>query len=341
MKRHAHSLPSLRRLGPAAAVLAITLVSALLAGPASAQSLKLQFSFEDEGTTTTDAIAGTVLTMVDGSGAATNLHTAIGSGVAGMGRALDFGAAAKQGGIGPVAYSTNNTTDTFGTISNFTLIFWIKPSSALLTNGFPRFFTLGTNGIIDHGVSSLQLIGNGSLQSATTSVQAFVNTNATSTSTYGAFDMPTGQWSFLALVYSGTTLKFYGGSEAAPVALRSSVSFAAGDLNLSAAWSVLLGNRLDRIRAFQGLMDEVRLYVGAGDSNFLESVRVASMLQPTPEGVVPATVAFGSTNDGSILNPAFCGLSYEKSQLTGSLFVSNNISLINMLGQIAPAVLRL
>ncbi|MGN6556242.1 MAG: hypothetical protein ACTHLW_21230, partial [Verrucomicrobiota bacterium] len=56
---------------------------------------------------------------------------------------------------------------------------------------------------------------------------------------------------------------------------------------------------------------------------------------------VPVTVSFSPTNPGLPINPAFCGLSYEKSQLTGSLFVSNNISLINMLGQIAPAVLRL
>src|SRR5581483_8590892 len=59
-----------------------------------------------------------------------------------------------------------------------------------------------------------------------------------------------------------------------------------------------------------------------------------------PPGIVPGTVSFSSTNLGIAVNPAFCGLSYEKSQLTGSLFTSNDVSLIKMFGQIAPAVLR-
>jgi autotransporter-associated beta strand protein len=56
--------------------------------------------------------------------------------------------------------------------------------------------------------------------------------------------------------------------------------------------------------------------------------------------VVPATVSFSLTNTGLALNPAFCGLSYDKSELTGSLFTTNNVSMIQMFSQIAPAVLR-
>jgi autotransporter-associated beta strand protein len=55
---------------------------------------------------------------------------------------------------------------------------------------------------------------------------------------------------------------------------------------------------------------------------------------------VPATVSFSLTNAGLVLNPAFCGLSYDKSELTGNLFVTNDISMIQMFSQIAPAVLR-
>ena len=57
--------------------------------------------------------------------------------------------------------------------------------------------------------------------------------------------------------------------------------------------------------------------------------------------VVPATVSFSLTNPGLPLNPAFCGLSYDKSELTGSLFVTNDVSMIQMFSQIAPAVLRI
>ena len=54
-----------------------------------------------------------------------------------------------------------------------------------------------------------------------------------------------------------------------------------------------------------------------------------------------ATVSFASTNSGTSLNPAFCGLSYEKAQLTGNLLVSNDASLIGLFSQISPAVLRI
>jgi autotransporter-associated beta strand protein len=57
--------------------------------------------------------------------------------------------------------------------------------------------------------------------------------------------------------------------------------------------------------------------------------------------VIPATVSFSLTNAGLPLNPAFCGLSYDKSLLTGSLFVTNDPSMIQMFSQIAPAVLRI
>ena len=64
---------------------------------------------------------------------------------------------------------------------------------------------------------------------------------------------------------------------------------------------------------------------------------VANTAQGT---VVTATVSFSLTNLGLVLNPAFCGLSYDKSELTGSLFVTNDVSMIQMFSQIAPAVLR-
>ncbi len=53
------------------------------------------------------------------------------------------------------------------------------------------------------------------------------------------------------------------------------------------------------------------------------------------------TISFSATNAGLVINPAFCGLSYEKTMLTKSLFVSNNTSMINMLTQIGPAVFRI
>jgi autotransporter-associated beta strand protein len=84
----------------------------------------------------------------------------------------------------------------------------------------------------------------------------------------------------------------------------------------------------------------------AGSPPYTGSVSVSGngvvlTLTAGPSVLIPATVSFSATNSGWVLNPAFCGLSYEKSQLTGHLFVAGNTSLINMFAQIAPAVLRI
>lgn len=78
-------------------------------------------------------------------------------------------------------------------------------------------------------------------------------------------------------------------------------------------------------------------YVGGLSEN---GNAVVLTLSSGPLAAVQATVSFSSTNTGLVLNPAFCGLSYEKSTLTESLFVSNDTSLVSMFSQIAPAVLR-
>jgi autotransporter-associated beta strand protein len=68
---------------------------------------------------------------------------------------------------------------------------------------------------------------------------------------------------------------------------------------------------------------------------------VVLTLTSGPVSSVSASVSYSPTNSGLPLNPAFPGLSYEKGELTGSLFVSNDTALVNMFGQIAPAVLRI
>jgi hypothetical protein len=242
--------------------------------------LTLEFDFEDTGTTTTDSIAGVILQLVDSSGAPADLHGIPGSGVGGYGQSLNL-TGASTGANGPMAFTTNNSTVSFGALEAFTVTMWIKPASSLFTASyFPRFFTLGTNGLADRGVpNSLQLLSDGNAQSET-SVQGFVNTLSTSASTFGAFNMPTNQWSFLALTYDVATLKFYGGSETNPASLQSSTPFAAGPVTLANAWTLMLGNRLALDRAFNGQIDNVRFYSAALQLTELESIRVAAVALP-------------------------------------------------------------
>ena len=74
----------------------------------------------------------------------------------------------------------------------------------------------------------------------------------------------------------------------------------------------------------------------AGDTNYFGTANsTVFIINPV------ANVSFSPTNTGLVLNPTFCGLSYEKSFLTKNLFVSTDTSLISMFSQIAPAVLRI
>ena len=56
--------------------------------------------------------------------------------------------------------------------------------------------------------------------------------------------------------------------------------------------------------------------------------------------VVSESVSFSATN-GVPINPAFCGFSYEKATMTGSLLVAGDTSLLGMMGQLGPGVLRI
>ena len=257
--------------------------------------LAMKFNFEDAGTTTTDTVSGIVLNLADATGAPADLHAPPGSGMAGLGRSLNLTGAAAQGGSGPFAWTTNNSSVNLGTITNFTLCLWIKPTASLQVSGYPRFFTLGMNGLVDHRTNnSIQLLSDGTLQN-NMAIQAFVNTNQTDTSAYGAFNMPTNVWSYLALTYDGTNLNCYGGSETNVTTLISSASFPAGTIVLSNAWSLFLGNRLTQDRAFQGLMDDVRFYTGGvATPGFIENVRQAALAPPA--ALITSRVISGGTS---------------------------------------------
>jgi autotransporter-associated beta strand protein len=91
-------------------------------------------------------------------------------------------------------------------------------------------------------------------------------------------------------------------------------------------------------------IDGYNFVLGSFPDGYAESLgqngnAVVLTLTSGPISAVQATVSF-STNSGMVLNPAFCGLSYEKSVLLGNLFVSTDTNMIHMFGQIAPAVLR-
>jgi hypothetical protein len=242
-----------------------------------ANPLQLHFAFEDVGTTTTDSVASVSLDMVDALGASTDLHGADGSGVAGQGRALDLRSAAAQGGTGPLISTWSNSVVDFGSIGSFTITLWVKPAADLLINGYPRFFVLGTNSATDRwATNSLGLLSNGYLQPTNTAVQGAVNQFGTSTSAFGALELPTNQWRFLALTYDGAAVRAYGGSEINPASLLSSQALLqGGPVEVGNSWNLFLGNNGLTNRAFRGEMDDVRFFLGAAPLADVEAIRQA------------------------------------------------------------------
>jgi hypothetical protein len=257
----------------------------------------MKFNFEDTGTTTTDSVSGVVLKMVDSTGTnAVDLHSILGLGVGNTGKCLDLSTASAQGSTGPLAFTTNNTTITFGTLSNFTVTMWINPISTLLTAGYARFFSMGTNGDADRDTTNtFQLLNNGAQYTggATNSAQVYVNLTQSSPTAFGAMNMPINAWTFMALNYDGTNLSLYAGSTSATTTLQARTNFAAGTVKLPGAFSLMLGNNIAgtagiQSRAFQGYIDNVRFYTGGATntSNFLESVRLSESPPFAPGGVI-------------------------------------------------------
>jgi uncharacterized repeat protein (TIGR03806 family) len=311
----------------------------------SAQTLKLKFDFEDAGATTVDAASGVSLNIVDGAGAAADLHGVTGTGVAGSGKALDFTSGA-SGANGPLAFITNSGSINFGTVTNFTATLWFKPGAAF--PNFPRLFWLGTNGATDSGAGRLgALLNNG----ASNSVQ--ISAVPGNTTVAGISNIVANQWNFLAFTWDGANYKVYTASEGSPVVSGGSLA-GTGSVNLGGPFSFGLGNRLALDRSLQGYLDDVRFYLGAAGTNFLENVRrealpallaSATGISPNPAPVsssviISATVTgvqplsmqwrFTGTNGATMLIPGATNSTYviPEVQFTNagsySLIVSNN-----------------
>ncbi len=73
----------------------------------------------------------------------------------------------------------------------------------------------------------------------------------------------------------------------------------------------------------------------------LTTILIIAGLTIQAQNLVPVAVSFAPADSRTQVNPEFCGLSYEKSMMGKSLFVSNNTAMINLFNQIDPGVLRI
>ncbi len=328
--------------------------SAASAAPLTA---KLRFDFSDTGTSTVDSINSVSLGMVNSNNVATDYHGAADSGVSGGGKTLDFTSNPYNSPTngGPLASTIMNaalSSATMGSISNFTLTFWVKPDSDffsspdILNINNPRLFLLAPANFTDYpaAVPSTQpgiylKINSYDSMPEFGQLKLFVGTGA-STTEYVAngFVSATGLWSYIAVTYDGTTLKLYNATQTNSVTgtnnLLLSVPVALGTLSFSTNGNILLGNRGDLKKSIDARMADVRFYMGAGDSNCLENIR---LLAANPPDSLTATgadnqvtlnwAAYGAATSYNIKRAAASGGPYTvistPGAVTGTTFVDS------------------
>lgn len=262
------------------------LIGSILTTSVSAQTLMMKFGFEDTGTTTVDSTSGVTLNLLNSGNTATDLHGAVGTGVAGIGKALDF-TAGSSGGSGPLASAINSSAVNFGTVGSFTVTLWFKPTAF---GNFPRLLWLGANGTVDQGTGIIGIEGNGG---AANSVQISGTMNNTTVS--GVSNIVVGQWNFLAYTWDGSTYNVYVANENNPVVSGATYA-SSGSINIGSAFSMGIGNRVARDRSLQGYLDDVRVYSGVADTSFLENVRKSALPDPLAGAtrIAPSPAAVGS-----------------------------------------------
>jgi hypothetical protein len=268
-----------------------------LAGSGYAQTPVLKFGFEDTGTTTVDSMNAVSLNISNATPAATDLHGVAGTGVAGVGKALNFTSApSATGSAAPIANTVNNATLAVGSFTNFAVTMWVKPSpGSLATMGNPRLFVIGTNTTTDMGqANTLGIQGNGNINSLQISAGALGNTAVS-----GLSNLVAGQWNFIAYTYDGLTVRLYSASETNSVISGGSLASVNRIVNLGNRFTLTLGNRLsDRLRGFQGYLDDVRFYTNVvADTNFLENIRkeAAPVLVAGDTIISPTNTVFDGT----------------------------------------------
>jgi len=301
---------------------------------ATAQTLQLQYGFEDTGTTTASGGALNVpLSLLNAGGTATDIHGAANSGVQGQGKSLDYTATTETTGPtlnGPIAQALNNATlGSLGVLSNFTATIWFKEQTVITNTGNigPRLFIMGTNGVADQGAGPGVL---GLWYQTTNTLYFRLNNSIVSTPFYYT-PLPTNIWLFAAVTYDGSNdVRLYFGTEATPARLVATRSIGLTNVNFGTAGSIMLGNRSsNRQRGFDGWLDDFRFYTGDASGDFIENVRRTStpvlVTNVYPDGLtlMQGTNTFGfNVSSANGINNSGIQVAVNGADVTSSLVIS-------------------
>ena len=259
----------------------------LLAGTvAHAQTPVLRFSFEDTGNTTdtNSQSAAVILTNFTKSATYTtaDLHGPAGSGVSGQldnNRSLVLTNGVYNASVatnGPGAWVANSSTLASapgGTITAFTVTEWFKsavlpPANSLLGRGF----VLGAGNPAD--INAVNTIGM-KWQQPNQWYVSIANGNPTASAIFPA-NLPINTWLFMAIVYDGTNVMIYQGTDTTPAKLISTTLAPGLTTALGSSASLYIGNRNGRQRAYVGWIDEFRFYTNASSASAVEGIRQES-----------------------------------------------------------------
>ena len=292
----------------------------MLLGTAAAQTLQLQYTFEDgPGTTTTSSGALPItLNMLSSSSSAVDLHGPAGSGVQNQGASLNLSTNPIAGNLGGAFAMVQNSSalGALGIISNFTATIWMKMPiiETNMNNQGSRIYGLMGTGLTDFGgVNSIGFqpqLANvvGTPLSPKISMRGVVGNTFINPAIY--YDAPTNVWLFFALTYdsvSGNACMYYG-TEASPAKMYMVRNIGAGtNFNFSGTPSFSLGDRPSKGRSFPGWIDDARFYTGSADINSIENIRKSSTLVLIT-GLVP---------DGSLLQSGTNTLSFTATSPNG------------------------
>lgn len=289
------------------------------------------------------SVSGTLnatLTMFNPAGTtAVDLHGAIGSGVNGAAtgiRAMDFTPdltptqtnqpansnpnTLNSAGNAVVAFDGNDATLATlngGILTNFVATVWFKLNATMLNGATvgPRIWILnaGTAGVDSGG--SANTLGLKFQQNNQLAFQMGTdNPTFLGTSPSGIF--PGAKWLFFAIVYDGTNVSMYYGSDSAVSQLIGSATTAGRTINLGSAACLAIGNRHNataNARGLDGWVNDFRFYSGGVPANaltFVENIRksIAPKI-PTITGIYPdGTALLQGTNTLSFTASSSSGL---------------------------------
>ena len=238
-------------------------------------------------------------------------------------------------GVLPVGMVTDNGALVFSQTITDLVSTAISGSGSLTQNGGGTLKLSGANGYTGKTVvlqGTLALTGNGSISSSANVVVSNATldvSGVTGTTILNNLNMTNGVINLGATTVNVSSLDLGG--------LGNTVNVAALPTILSYPANIILIQSASGINGYNFVLGSLPGgYAGSLGQN---GNAVVLTLTSGPISALQATVSF-STNSSLVLNPAFCGLSYEKSVLLGNLFVSTDTNMIHMFGQIAPAVLR-